>query len=295
MDNNKNMDNNKKLSINEYSALKTFFYSIFSLLFIIISSLIIATIVQIILEKILNVSLYYMVMNLIFAILIILFSIIWVKYIEKVDIKSRLGLFENNKIKSYLKGSILGFITLLIIIIFIVIFTKSTIGLSNIVVKPLILYLIFFIFQGASEEFIIRGILLPLISKRYGIYAGVIISSSIFAILHLFNPGITIVSVLNLFLAGIWFAYLYIYYQNIIIVCAIHSIWNYALNCIFGLQVSGIDLNASILNISIPNSANTLISGGKFGPEGSIFTTIVLAIFIIILHIKLKDKRKTFY
>ena len=67
--------------------------------------------------------------------------------------------------------------------------------------------------QGAAEELITRGWLLPVIGARYSPTWGIIISSLIFMIFHARNPNLSIIALLNLFLFGL-FATLYALYEG---------------------------------------------------------------------------------
>lgn len=69
---------------------------------------------------------------------------------------------------------------------------------------------------------------------------------------------------------------------------AVHSMWNFVQGFIYGFNISGIPQKQSIF---IFNSTNhEIFSGGNFGPEGSILTTIVLASVIIIAMLCKREK-----
>ena len=57
--------------------------------------------------------------------------------------------------------------------------------------------------QGAAEELLARGFVLPILGVRWGTWPAVIVSSLFFSLLHLANPNISAISVLNLFLFGL--------------------------------------------------------------------------------------------
>jgi hypothetical protein len=68
-----------------------------------------------------------------------------------------------------------------------------------------------------------------------------------------------------------------------------HFTWNLFMGNVYGISVSGMDLGGSIIK-SQP-LGNPIISGGDFGLEGSIVTTILLVLYSLIIW-KFYSKRK---
>jgi hypothetical protein len=129
--------------------------------------------------------------------------------------------------------------------------------------------------QGAAEEVLTRGFLLPIIAIRWGTPAGIIISALAFALLHMLNPNLSILAMLNLALFGL-FACLYALREGSIWgICAAHSVWNWSQTNLFGFPVSGgLPPGSSLLELS--GNGPAWLSGGAFGPEGGIAVTVVL-------------------
>ncbi len=116
-------------------------------------------------------------------------------------------------------------------------------------------------------------------------YVALSISSVIFMSIHLLNPNISFLSVINLFLAGVVLGIYYIHKPNLWLPIGMHLTWNFFQGPIFGFEVSGIETK-SIINQSI--KGNEIITGGAFGYEGSILATISIIIMIIYLDKKYK-------
>ena len=93
--------------------------------------------------------------------------------------------------------------------------------------------------QGAAEEAVTRGWLLPVIGARYRPLLGVIVSAIIFAIFHLFNPSLGPIAVINLALFGVFTAFYALYEGGVWGVFSIHAVWNWAQGNLFGFEVSG--------------------------------------------------------
>ena len=71
-------------------------------------------------------------------------------------------------------------------------------------------------------------------------------------------------------------------YENIWIVGAAHSIWNFVQGTIFGVSVSGIQIKRTVF-VGKSVEGASFINGGKFGLEGGLSVTLVLLAGIGIL------------
>ena len=219
-------------------------------------------------------------------------SIFLMTKISKLKIE-QLGFTKDNIVFSYLKGALFG--TLQIFTVFFIIFGLKAIDVyyvGNISILLLIKVFIIFIFQALLEEILFRGYLMPFFSKVIGIKFTIILLSFLFTCIHLFNPNLNIVGLVNVFLAGVTFSLIYYYTGNLWLVGAMHTFWNFILGFIVGSQVSGIATYNSIF-FSIPVENKDLISGGIFGFEASIIVTILeLAISLFVIYLIKKEKKK---
>ena len=218
-------------------------------------------------------------------------SIFLMTKISKLKIE-QLGFTKDNIVFSYLKGALFG--TLQIFTVFFIIFGLKAIDVyyvGNISILLLIKVFIIFIFQALLEEILFRGYLMPFFSKVIGIKFTIILLSFLFTCIHLFNPNLDIIGLANVFLAGVTFSLIYYYTGNLWLVGAMHTLWNFILGFIVGSQISGIITYNSVF-FSIPVENKDLISGGVFGFEASIVTTIVeLTISLFVIYLIRKEKR----
>lgn len=157
----------------------------------------------------------------------------------------------------------------------------------DISIGMLLLFFLGFMIQGMSEEVMCRGF--------YYVSAGVtnpvaalFASSAIFSLLHIFNPGVTLLALVNIFLFGVFAALYFLRRGDIWGIGAIHTIWNFAQGNLFGCSVSGTGNGGSVL-LTRFSQESTLFTGGTFGPEGGIAVTIVLLIGIAVL-LPMKNK-----
>ena len=219
-------------------------------------------------------------------------SIFLMTKISKLKIE-QLGFTKDNIVFSYLKGALFG--TLQIFTVFFIIFGLKAIDVyyvGNISILLLIKVFIIFIFQALLEETLFRGYLMPFFSKVIGIKFTITLLSFLFTCIHLFNPNLDIIGLANVFLAGVTFSLIYYYTGNLWLVGAMHTLWNFILGFIVGSQISGIITYNSVF-FSIPVENKDLISGGVFGFEASIVTTIVeLTISLFVIYLIKKEKNK---
>ncbi|MBI9053205.1 MAG: CPBP family intramembrane metalloprotease [Bacteroidales bacterium] len=213
---------------------------------------------------------------------------LWVRFFEKRHL-STLGLKIKGAFKIYLNGFFGGLIMLSVVIGLMVIFgvlsfQENPEPFSIDFLGVMILLLIGYVVQGASEEILARGWQFQVIGARYKPWLGAVISSLMFALLHGMNTGVSVIAIINLLLFSFFLILFILYYKNIWAACGWHTAWNWSTENIFGLKVSGTQGAGSVLNLST-DGANYL-TGGDFGPEGSILTTFVLVAGMIVVLVK---------
>ena len=210
-----------------------------------------------------------------------------VKVIEKRSLSS-IGFNKNNWLKKYSLGFLIGLVMMSIIVLILLSFgyitvEKNPIQLVGISAISSILVILFgWIIQGATEEILTRGWLLNVLSTKYNIGVGLLISSTLFGLMHLTNPNVNYIAVINIILVGLFYGLYVIKTNDLWSVCGMHSAWNFAQGNIFGFEVSGLDISVGTL-IDLNLVENDFITGGVFGPEASIVATFVLLLSIIIL------------
>ncbi|WP_343685480.1 type II CAAX endopeptidase family protein [Asticcacaulis sp.] len=145
---------------------------------------------------------------------------------------------------------------------------------------PIAAVFVGFMVQGATEEVAFRGYLMQVVASRHGIFWGIGVSMVLFSALHAANippSNELVLGLTNIVLVGIFFSLYAIHERSLWGVCAWHSAWNFLLGAGFGVEVSGQALDVDPLLIDLQNTrAPWWISGGQFGPEGSIVTSAVL-------------------
>jgi hypothetical protein len=141
-----------------------------------------------------------------------------------------------------------------------------------------------------SEELVFRGYILNNLMQSFGKWIALFISAILFAAAHSLNPGINLLSVGGLFLAGILLGINYIYTKNLWFAILFHISWNFFQGPILGYKVSGVNLPA-LLEPEI--KGDTAITGGDFGFEASMINILLLLIAISALYFIYEKKYKT--
>lgn len=112
------------------------------------------------------------------------------------------------------------------------------------------------------------------------IIIAVILSSSVFAILHFGNPNVSTHASINIFLAGVALAIPFILTGKLGFSIGLHIGWNYAQGGIFGWAVSGTLAKGNLFAVEQLSSFNYL-HGGSFGPEGGYLGTFGIVLMVL--------------
>lgn len=150
---------------------------------------------------------------------------------------------------------------------------------TTFIAKNLALSFLYYLIISLSEEILIRGYILRSFMGSFNKYIALILATTLFMISHLWNPNISYLGMVNVFLAGISLGITYIYTKNLWFPIALHFSWNF-FQSLFGFNVSGMN-DYSMIECHIPNA--NIINGGAFGFEGSILATIFQLILITCL------------
>ncbi len=202
-------------------------------------------------------------------------AIIYCRFLEGRSLRS-MGMVKRGFWKKYLTGLAWGTAMLLAAALL----CQALGGMRfrfNAAVSPLWLVLFFlgFVLQGAGEEFLLRGYFMVSLTNSVSRAWAVGISSVAFAALHMGNAGITALSMVNLALFGLFAALYMLRCDDIWGVCGIHSAWNFVQGNLLGVQVSGMDMGASLF-LAESKTGMALLHGGSFGLEGGLAVTLVL-------------------
>jgi membrane protease YdiL (CAAX protease family) len=144
------------------------------------------------------------------------------------------------------------------------------------------IFVMFLLAAGAvGEELFFRGYGFQVLLANWGPYATIVPVGVIFALLHGSNPGATWFSTANTAGFGILFGYAYLRSRDLWLPIGLHFGWNFTLP-LFGVNVSG--LRMKVTGYEMSWTAGDLWSGGEYGPEASVLTSVVLILLFFYLR-----------
>jgi uncharacterized protein len=136
----------------------------------------------------------------------------------------------------------------------------------------LALLLLGFFVQGGLEELVVRGYIYRALKERWRPWLAALSSSLLFSLLHAMNPSVSWVALVNIVLAGLVLAAMVERSGSLWSATLAHGFWNWGVACVLSLPVSGIPI-FRLFELSIPGDDR--ITGGGFGPEGSLALTVL--------------------
>lgn len=140
-------------------------------------------------------------------------------------------------------------------------------------VASILVMLALFILGSWHEELLSRGYWLQNLSDGLNPSLGVLLSSAGFALAHVFNPNLSWLAFLGLFLSGLFLAYAYLRTKQLWLPIGLHIGWNFFEGTVFGFPVSGQYFYQLIRQTT---SGPELVTGGAFGPEAGLILIPIL-------------------
>ncbi len=215
--------------------------------------------------------------NLISSIFTILAYILVYKWLEKRTITE----FSLHRIgKSLLLGLTIGFVLQSLTIL--VIYLKG--GYEVLAVNPISHILIplgLSVSYAIGEEVLFRGVLFRIMEEKLGTYIALLVSALVFGLLHVLNPGSSLIDGFSIAVqAGLLLGVAYVYSRDLWLPIMVHFSWDFTESAIYGATLSG---TTSQTLISSKIEGAKWLTGGSFGPEGSLQATIFCLIVSLIL------------
>ncbi|MFG1610620.1 CPBP family intramembrane glutamic endopeptidase [Actinoplanes sp. NPDC049265] len=138
---------------------------------------------------------------------------------------------------------------------------------------------------ATTEELLFRGVLFRWLEKLTGTWLALLVTGVLFGAAHLANPegslwGATAIAVE----AGFMLAACYAATRSLWVTIGLHFGWNFALGGLFSATVSGNGDSKGLFDTTL--SGSDLVTGGAFGPEGSVYTVgagVVLTVVFLVL------------
>jgi membrane protease YdiL (CAAX protease family) len=131
-----------------------------------------------------------------------------------------------------------------------------------------------------GEELLFRGYAFQLLLGSIGPWATVAPLGILFALLHAGNPNASRWGIVNTAAFGILLGYAYLRSRDLWLPIGVHLGWNFTLP-LFGVNLSG--LRMKVTGYEMSWTAGALWSGGEYGPEASVLTSVVAVLLFFYL------------
>ncbi|MCH5337691.1 MAG: CPBP family intramembrane metalloprotease [Acetatifactor sp.] len=225
----------------------------------------------------------YTILSLFATLGMILIAFLFCRILQKRPLRT-LGFRREGIFKEYIIGIAAGFLVFSAAVLICVVTGALELGGMSPAFSAgtFLLFTVGFMIQGMSEEVLCRGYFMVSVARRYPLVAAIMANSLFFAALHLLNPGISVLALLNLVLFGVFASVYFLRRGNIWGVAAFHSVWNLVQGNFYGIRVSGMEMQCSVLQSDMV-AGKEIWNGGAFGLEGGLAVTIVYVVGIAVL------------
>jgi len=142
---------------------------------------------------------------------------------------------------------------------------------------------------AVTEELLFRGVLFRIVEERTGTWIALLLTGAVFGAMHLLNPDTSLWGAIAIAIeAGFMLAACYAATRNLWVPIGLHFGWNFAASGIFSVVVSGNGQSKGLLDAT--TSGPALLTGGDFGPEGSLYT-VAAGVVLTLLFMWLARRR----
>lgn len=144
----------------------------------------------------------------------------------------------------------------------------------------LLLNILVLAIAALAEEVAFRGYPFQRLIEAIGPMMATILMAVFFGLIHLRNPGATSASTLVTVLSGVLLATAYLQTRALWLPWGFHFGWNVVMALLFGLPVSGLNFSAVVESNPL---GPVWLTGGMYGPEGSLTAVLVLVAGLVVL------------
>ncbi|MCQ8828753.1 CPBP family glutamic-type intramembrane protease [Streptomyces malaysiensis] len=142
---------------------------------------------------------------------------------------------------------------------------------------------------AVTEELLYRGVLFRIVEERLGTWIALTSTGVLFGLSHLLNPHASLWGAIAIAIeAGGMLGAAYAATRNLWLPIGLHFGWNFAISGIFSTEVSGNGTSQGLLDSA--TSGPAAVTGGEFGPEGSLYT-VLFGVLVTIVFMWLARRR----
>ena len=148
------------------------------------------------------------------------------------------------------------------------------------------------LFRGYRMRNLAEGFRLEAMHPRWALAAAWVVSSVWFGLAHRHNPNATVISNINLALAGLFLGLGYLLSGRLGLPIGLHIAWNFFQGNVFGFPVSGTRVFPATV-IAVEQGGPVLWTGGAFGPEAGLVGIIAMMVgcLAILAWVRLRQGR----
>lgn len=230
------------------------------------------------------------------ALLYPILAFMGVKLIVEKLFKYSLAEFRVKKLNIKWYWIVISFLLPIFVIVLFQFVSGSWVVLNvNIISKiSIVVWGIFYysIAAGIVEEMIFRGVIMGTLEKEFNLITAILVPSILFGAAHIIGNSLDFISTIQLIVAGTLVGIMFslIEYQsgNFWNNTVAHAFWNMST---IGLCHVGLTQSENSLFTYVINTDSTIISGGDFGIESSLFAIIGYSVVCIIALILIKNQK----
>ncbi|MGI8402567.1 MAG: CPBP family intramembrane glutamic endopeptidase [Gemmatimonadaceae bacterium] len=138
------------------------------------------------------------------------------------------------------------------------------------------------------EELFIRGYVFALLRRAAGWKMALIVTSIVFGLLHVANPGADSESILAVIVAGFFLGGILLATRSLYAAGAAHFAWNWVMAGGMHIAVSGMPPHDP--NYKVAETGPDWLTGGLWGPEGG--AAAVAAMFVVFFYLYGRNRRR---
>lgn len=234
------------------------------------------------------------------TVLFIIVTLIYLKKFEKKSFHDIYLTFSKSSLLLTLKWLLIGiFLPILTSLLLCVFGVYQFKGFGSIQLSSFAIYLPAFLIQACSEETMCRGFMQNSLKDRLSLTLAVLGSMIVFIAPHVtsfseFCLTDFLIIFSNLALVSVLFSFTMLNTRSLPAACALHFGWNFCLYSILGLNLTGIEAtgNSGLLNFKVVSNSS-MLTGGSYGIEASIYLVPILLIidFIMVVHYDRRNKK----
>jgi uncharacterized protein len=133
-----------------------------------------------------------------------------------------------------------------------------------------------------AEELLLRGYCFSVLVQRWGRVAALLVTSIIFGLLHIPNPGSSPLPIVMVVLAGVLLGGVMIATGSLYAATAAHLAWNWVMAAVVHSPVSGLGMRTP--GYRLQDAGPTWATGGSWGPEGGVFAGAGMLLAMLLIH-----------